>query len=86
MYMKTFFNNTIKEVIVPTDKTKDFLKQRYHLKQNINIIPNGIDTKKFDYKKISKKDILKLKKLYKINDNDFVVSWIGRLGYEKRVD
>lgn len=86
MYMKTFFNNTIKEVIVPTDKTKDFLKQRYHLKQNINIIPNGIDTKKFDYKKISKKDILKLKKLYRINDNDFVVSWIGRLGYEKRVD
>ena len=86
VYMKKFFSPTISDIIVPTNKTKDFLKQRYHLKQNIHIIPNGIDTEKFYESNVNKNEIKKLRKKYGIDEDSFVVSWIGRLGYEKRVN
>lgn len=86
VYMKKYFSPTISDIIVPTDKTKNFLKQRYHLKQNIHIIPNGIDTEKFNESNVNKAEIKKLRKKYGIKDDDFVVSWIGRLGYEKRIN
>ena len=86
VYMKKYFSKTISDIIVPTNKTKDFLKQRYHLKQNIHIIPNGIDTEKFYESNVSKNEIKKLRKKYGIDEDSFVVSWIGRLGYEKRVN
>lgn len=85
-YMKSYFSKTVKEVITPTKKSKDFLKNTYHLKQNINIIPNGIDTEKFNIKNLKSSKLEKLRKTYNLNKDDFVITWVGRLGYEKRID
>lgn len=85
-YMKAYFSKTVKEIIVPTNKTKLFLTNRYHIKNNINIIPNGIDIEKFYLKKKDEKKVLELRKKYHIDDDAFIAAWIGRLGYEKSIN
>lgn len=86
LLMKSYLSFSIKEIIVPTKKTYEFLKNKYRIKTNINIIPNGVDIERFKKENFNKKEIDKLRKQLNINENDFVVSWVGRLGYEKRIN
>lgn len=86
LYIKSFFRNTIREIIVPTNKTRTFLQKEYHLKNNMNVIANGIDVANFFKENINQKEVLKLKKSLKIKEDDFIILWVGRLGYEKRID
>ncbi len=86
LYMKGFFHSTVKEIIVPTKKTKDFLQKSYGIKTNINIIPNGIDIERFYKEKCDSIEIEKIRKNLKLDKKDFVILWVGRLGYEKRID
>ncbi len=86
LFMKAYLNFGIKEIIVPTKKTQDFLKYKYKIKKPINIIPTGVDIEKFFKENIKERDVKKLREQNKINPNDFVAMWVGRLGYEKRVN
>lgn len=86
LFMKSYLSFGIKEIIVPTKKTLDFLKCKYKIKKPISIIPNGIDTERFYKENIREKDIKKLREQYKITEDDFIAMWVGRLGYEKRID
>jgi len=73
-------------LIVPTDKIKDLFVNKYHIAKNIHVIPTGIDTKKFELTATMEKEITKLKKKYKIKDNDFIIGAVGRIAKEKSFD
>ena len=78
-FMKVYFSKTIKEVIVPSLKTKNNIIRNYKVKHNISIIPSGIDN-------IKKSKLKKIKKKYGIKDDDFVSLFVGRIGKEKNID
>ncbi|MEG0283411.1 MAG: glycosyltransferase [Erysipelotrichales bacterium] len=72
------------ELIVPSYKTSDAMI-RYGVKNKINVIPTGIDLSKFDSNLFKEKEIQELRKEYGINENDFLVVFIGRVAREKSV-
>lgn len=74
------------ELIVPTDKIKDLFINKYHITKKINVIPTGIDTKKFELTPEIAKKVQKLKKEYKIKDTDFLIGSVGRIAKEKSFD
>lgn len=74
------------ELIVPTNKIKELFENKYHIKKEAHVIPTGIDLRKFTLNKDEKDKVLKLKKKYKIKDDDFIVGSISRLAKEKSID
>lgn len=73
-------------LIVPTDKIKDLFVNKYHITKNINIIPTGIDTKKFELTLKMEKEIKQIRKKYQLKDNDFIIGAVGRIAKEKSFD
>lgn len=84
-FVTTFLTKTVSRVIVPGEKPKRLLKDKYKIKQDVVVIPSGIEIQNFDSSIYSEKDIDTLKKKYGIKKNDFVILWVGRLGYEKNI-
>lgn len=76
--------NTVEEVIVPTEKTKELL-MNYNVHQKINVVPTGIDLHKFDPSLYPKEDTLALRKKYGIADNEKVLLYLGRISPEKNI-
>lgn len=74
------------ELIVPTDKIKDLFINKYNISQPINVIPTGIDIDKFKLTSNMKKEIVSIKKKYKIKDTDFIIGSVGRIAPEKSFD
>lgn len=74
------------ELIVPTDKIKDLFIEKYGIKKTINVIPTGIDIKKFDKTTEIKNKVKDVKKKYKIKDDEFIVGSVGRIASEKSLD
>lgn len=86
-YLSVFFGDkTTTELIVPTRKIYNLFKDKYKVNKNIHIIPTGIEVEKFYKEKFNKKDILDLKKKYKISNSDFVIITVSRLAKEKSID
>ena len=84
---KLYYNDPyLDEIIVPGEKVKKLLKNKYHIKHNVTVIPNGIELSHFYKENVSKKQIQKVKSKLGIKDSDFVILWVGRLGYEKNID
>lgn len=81
---KYYCEKTCEQVIVPTPKIKELFTNKYDITKNINIIPTGIDTLKFDT--YNQNNVEKLKKKYKITDNDFIIGTVGRVAKEKSLD
>lgn len=81
-----FCDKKCDELIVPTDKIKELFVNKYNIKRNINVIPTGIDTTKFQMNQQLQKDVDKLKKKHKIKDDDFVIGAVGRVAKEKSFD
>lgn len=78
------FCNMAKTVIVPTQKTKDYLID-YGVKKPIKIIPTGIELEKFmDHVAMDK--IIDLKKNLGLKTDDFVILFLGRVAKEKSID
>lgn len=75
-----YYNDKIiNNIIVPTKSIKELLINKYKIKNNITIIPTGIDIDKYKDNNTNLKDKLN------INDNDFITLFVGRLGYEKNI-
>ena len=86
-YLTLFYcDTTANELIVPTKKTWDLFKDKYRLDKNIYIIPTGIEIERFYKEKIKKDSVVEVRKQLGLNDNDFVLLFVGRLGKEKNVD
>lgn len=86
-YLTKFYcDKTTKELIVPTKKAYDLFKEKYKVDKNVHIIPTGIDIEKFYKENININKLFKLKEQIGINEKDFVILYVGRLGQEKNVD
>lgn len=83
---KYFCDKKCDELIVPTDKIKDLFVNKYQIAKNINVIPTGIDTTKFELNKSIKENISKIKKKLKLKDTDFIIGSVGRIAKEKSFD
>lgn len=77
--------NTVEQVIVPTEKTKDLL-MTYSVHKDISVVPTGIDLSKFDPRNFSRENINSLKQRYGIGEQDKVLIYIGRVSQEKNIE
>lgn len=86
-YLTKFYcDKTVTELIVPTRKTYELFKEKYKFDRNVHIIPTGIELERFYDENISKEKVAEIKEKWQISDKDFVIIYIGRLGYEKSID
>ena len=74
-----------KAVIVPTKKTYDLLDE-YGLKNEMHIIPTGINLSMFSDENFRGDDIERLRASYGIGDSDRVLLYVGRVSKEKSID
>jgi len=81
-----YCDKSIDELIVPTKKIYDVYKDKYKFKRDVNIIPTGLEIEKFYKENFDIKEVNKIKEKYKINKNDFVLLFVGRIGKEKNID
>jgi len=85
-YLTLFYcDKTVSELIVPTKKAYDLFKEKYNVDREVHIIPTGIEIERFYDENIDKEKLTKLKKKLKINKDDFIGIFIGRLGQEKNI-
>lgn len=85
-YLTSFYcDKTLDELIVPTKKTYDLFTEKYGYSRVIHIIPTGIEIEKFYPENINKKLVKTLKKNHGISDNDFVITFVGRIASEKNI-
>ena len=79
-YFTVFYcDKTVSELIVPTKKTYDLFKVKYGIDREINIIPTGIDTDRFNKDNFDKKDIIALRNKLGISKEDFVLLSVSRI-------
>jgi len=85
-YLTKFYcDKTATELIVPTKKTYDLFKQKYHVERNIHIVPTGIEVEKFYKESFDKNKLLDLKLSMGYDKNDFIILFVGRIAKEKSV-
>lgn len=77
--------NTVEQVIVPTQKTKELLT-RYSVHKDISVVPTGINLDKFDPSHYSIEEVADLKRRYGIGPEDKVLLYIGRVSAEKNIE
>lgn len=77
--------NTVEQVIVPTEKTRELLTT-YSVHKDISVIPTGIDLSKFDRSNFSADEVGALKKKYHISPEEKVMIYIGRVSQEKNIE
>ena len=86
-YLTKFYcDKTATELIVPTKKTYDLFKEKYHLEKDVHIVPTGIEIERFFKKDIDCAKVKKLRQNLGIQNDDFVILFVGRIGKEKSVD
>lgn len=77
--------NTVEQVIVPTEKTRQLLI-RYSVHKDISVIPTGIDLHKFDRSGYQPEEIEEVKKQYGILPEQKVLLYLGRVSQEKNLE
>jgi len=86
-YLTLFYcDKTISELIVPTEKTKELFKEKYHVNRNVYVVPTGIEIERFYKENNSNLDILAKRDELGILKDDFVILFVGRIGKEKNID
>lgn len=85
-WTKFFCETKCDQLIVPTDKIKELFIHKYQFDCDVNVIPTGIDTTKFELTDEMSKKIKELKNQYGIKENDFVIGSVGRIAKEKSFD
>ena len=78
------YGNNCTELIVPSIKTKEALEQ-YGLDKTMHVIPTGLELENFDPMNRKCEAIENLKQMYQIN-NQFVITFLGRIAEEKSID
>lgn len=77
--------NTVEQVIVPTEKVKRLLRS-YNVRQDIAVIPTGIDLSKFDADQYSIGELHALRASFGIPADAKIVLYLGRISQEKNID
>ncbi len=76
--------NFVEEVIVPTKKVEELLTS-YRVFRNINVIPTGIDLKKFYKGNFTEEQIAQVRKRFHISPEQKVILYLGRVSPEKNI-
>lgn len=85
LVLKKFYGKFDALIGVST-KARNYFKQKSMLPDMPSIIiPNSIDKERFQKTHASEIEIKELRKQYKIQDNDLMMLFVGRIGEEKRV-
>ena len=84
--ISNFCNKKCDELIVPTDKIKDLFDKKYKINKKINVIPSGIDTKRFAQTDEVNLQVKELRKKYNLAEDDFIIGSVGRVASEKSFD
>lgn len=77
--------NSVDEVIVPTEKVRDLLRQ-YHVTRTIKVIPTGISLDKFDRSNYEDAELSAIREKSGIKKDDKVILYLGRLSHEKNIE
>lgn len=77
------FCKNVDRLIVPSTEFQEDLKNRFQVNTPTDIIKTGIDLSKFY--KANEQDGNSIRKKYNIDENDFVLLYIGRLATEKNL-
>lgn len=85
-FTKYYCEKKCDKLIVPTNKIKKLFEEKYKIKKEINVIPSGIDLKKFYPSSKTIEKVKSIKRKYKIKNNDFVLGSVGRIASEKSFD
>ena len=86
-YLTKFYcDKTAKELIVPSRKTYNLFKEKYHVDKNVHIVPTGVEVERFNVDKIDKTELANLKEELGIKKDDFVILYVGRLAKEKNIE
>lgn len=67
-------------VITLTENAKQFILKEFQTKRKIQVIPCAADLDHFNFKSIEKQKVDTLRKELNLNENDFVLTYIGSLG------
>ncbi len=79
-----FYGDKSAELIVPSTKTEEALK-KYGLNKEMHVIPTGLELDKFDPKNKNELLISQIKQQYEI-ENQFIITFLGRIAKEKSID
>lgn len=71
-------------IIAPTAKTERALRT-YGVRNNINIVPTGIDIEKFEHH-LDREQLVAFRQSYGIAEDDFLMLSLGRVSKEKSID
>jgi 1,2-diacylglycerol 3-alpha-glucosyltransferase len=86
-YLTNFYcDQTATELIVPTKKTYDLFKNKYHYTRNVHIIPTGIEVERFYEENFDKKELDDLRASIGLSKDQFTTLFVGRLGKEKSIE
>ncbi len=86
-YLTKFYcDKTVTDLIVPTAKTYELVKDKYKIESDIHIIPTGIEVEDFYEENLKKSEINKYRKKLKLSKNDFVLLTVSRIAKEKSID
>lgn len=86
-YLTMFYcDRTAKELIVPSKKTYNLFKAKYHVEKDVRIVPTGIEVERFFKEKFKEQDTLQLKKEIGLKSDDFVILTVGRIAKEKNLE
>jgi len=84
-HVTKYICNFSKEVIVPTPKIAKLLR-KYRVKSNIYTLPTGVDLRKFFKNNFTQQHLLDFKVDLGFKEDDFLITYIGRLAKEKDID
>ena len=86
-YLTQFYcDKTANELIVPTKKIYDLIKEKYNVDKNIYIIPTGIEVERFYKENVDQKKVDAIGKKLGLTKKDFCIIFVGRMAKEKNVD
>ena len=80
-----YADKTVNSLIVPAEKIKDLFINKYNYKKEIAVIPTGIAIERFYKENIDKKKKEEIYKSLKVDKDDFLILFVGRVAEEKNI-
>ena len=79
-------DKTVNSLIVPAEKIKDLFINKYNYKKEIAVIPTGIAIERFYKENVDKNKKEEIYKSLKVDKDDFLILFVGRVAEEKNIE